>query len=101
MNPDQRTGDAGAEAEPLGRVSDGADHVPNEGAVALSVNPGVEVVGDQRETEAGLLGRLREADEVVRQMLFAGERVAELEYGCARTGSGRLLNPAHQPARRK
>ena len=88
MNPDQRTGDAGAEAEPLGRVSDGADHVPNEGAVALSVNPGVEVVGDQRETEAGLLGRLREANEVVRGVLFAGERVAELRHGPVRTGPG-------------
>jgi hypothetical protein len=83
------TGEAGAEPEPLGRLGDAADHAPDERAVALRVDPWVKVVGDQGEAEAGSFGALCEANEVVRGMLFAGERVAELWHGPIGTGPRR------------
>jgi len=58
----QRTRHAGAEAQLAGYLRDRADHIPNERAVALIVNPRMEVIRDERELEAGGLGRLRVAD---------------------------------------
>jgi hypothetical protein len=78
VDADRRTRDAGAELQPLRRLRDAADHAPDERALALRVDPGVVVVGDQREREAGLLRRARIAHEVVRAVLLRGERVAEL-----------------------
>ena len=67
VDADQRAGDARAEPEALGRLRDAADHAPDERALALRVVPRVEVVGDQAEREAGLLGELRVAHHVVRR----------------------------------
>jgi hypothetical protein len=49
----------------------------------------VEVVGDQPEVEAGLLGELRVVDEVVRKVLLGGERVSDLGHGDRTTASPR------------
>ena len=59
------TGDAGAEAQPLGGVGDAADDAPYERALALGVGPRVIVVGHEGELEACVLGCRREADEIV------------------------------------
>jgi hypothetical protein len=39
------------------RLRDRAGDRPHEGALALAIGPGVEVIGDERELEARLLGR--------------------------------------------
>ena len=46
--------------------------------MALLTDPGVEVVGDQREGETGPLGDLRLADELVRWMVFRRKGESEL-----------------------
>jgi hypothetical protein len=81
VDPDQRARDPGAEAEALRRAGDPADHAPYERAVPLLRDPWVEVVGDQAEAEARLLGRRRVGDEVARPVLLRRERVAELHGG--------------------
>ena len=79
MDPDRRAGHARAEAQLLGGLRDPADHAPDERALALRVDPGVVVVGDQRKGEARLLGQPGVAHEVVRAVLLRGERVAEFD----------------------
>ena len=44
---------------------------PDEGRIALLVDPRMEVVGDRGEVETGLLGPTREGNEVAGTMLFA------------------------------
>jgi hypothetical protein len=70
------TGHAGAKAQALGSVGDRADHAPDERAVALAVDPGVKVVGDQREGEADLLGAPGVAHQVVGRVFFARKGIA-------------------------
>jgi hypothetical protein len=78
MHANRRTRDTCTETKPLGLVRDRADHAPYERALALLIDPGMEVIGDQREVEAALLRPLREANEIVGRMLFTRERVTDL-----------------------
>ncbi len=55
VDPNGGAGDAGADAQALGLHRDAAEHGPDERAVPLSVDPWMEVVGDEREGEPGLL----------------------------------------------
>src|SRR5205085_746139 len=59
-------------------LRDPADHAPDERALALRVDPGVEVVRDEREAEADLFRAARVLDELAGRMLLGGERVAVL-----------------------
>ena len=81
MRSDQRAGDAGGELESLRRLRDPAEHTPDERALALGVDPGVEVVGDHREGEAQLLRPRGVANEVERCVLLGREPIAELRHG--------------------
>src|SRR5690606_27331442 len=74
------TGDAGAEPQALGFLSDRADDGPDEGAVPLPVDPGMIVVGDEGEGEPGLFRLAREAHQRRRVVLFAGEGVSDLSH---------------------
>jgi hypothetical protein len=49
--------------------------------VALRVDPRVEVVGDQREREARLLGQPGVPNEVGGRVLLRRQRIAELRHG--------------------
>ena len=51
---------------------------PDEGALPLAVDPGMEVVGDEREREARLLGPARVAHEIERTVLLARQRVPDV-----------------------
>jgi hypothetical protein len=77
VQPDQRARHGGAELDALGRLRDRADHAPDERAVTLSVDPRVDVVGDQHVSEARCLRALRVLDELGGRMLFGGEPVAD------------------------
>src|SRR5215470_11130703 len=55
MYAHRRAGHGCPELEPPRRVRDRPDHAPDEGALALSVGPGVKVVRDERERKAVLL----------------------------------------------
>ena len=80
MRADERTGDSCPDPERLGRLRDPAEDGPDERALALAIDPGMEVVGSERELEASLLRRPGVADEVVGRMLLRRERVAELDH---------------------
>src|SRR6185295_6535056 len=73
----RRTGDCGADLETARGLADRTDHRPDEGALTLPVRPWMEVIRDQREGEATVLGHLRVADQIGRRLLLARELVAE------------------------
>src|SRR5215218_10016073 len=52
---DEGTGDAGSELDALRTYRRRGEHRPGEAGVPLAVEPGVEVVADLDEVEAGLL----------------------------------------------
>jgi hypothetical protein len=81
MDPDRGTGHAGPDPEAVGDLSDPPDHRPDEWALALFVDPGVEVIRDEAERETRLFGSRRVADQVLRSMLFAGQLVSEFGHG--------------------
>src|SRR3954454_1506715 len=64
MGPDGRTRDAGAEDQTVGRLRDRSEDAPDEGALALAADPRVEMVRDESEREARLLGGTCVRDEV-------------------------------------
>jgi hypothetical protein len=66
-----RAGDRGADREALGGMGDGAEHGPHEGALTLPVSPGMVMVGDEGEAEAGILRHLRVADEIDSRLFLA------------------------------
>src|SRR5205814_109589 len=70
MDAEDRTGHARADLE-LRRRRDPADHRPDERALALPVDPRMEVVRELDVGEAGLLGALRRAHDLERSVLFA------------------------------
>ena len=78
VDPDQGTGDAGADAKPAGRLGDGAERRPDEWTLALLVDPRVVVVGDRGEAEARLLGHRGLSHQRPRSVLLAGETEADL-----------------------
>ena len=63
-----------------GRLGDGADDRPDERALALLVEPGVEVIGDPQGLEAGLLGELGLPDQFFRRVLFTRQEVSEFSH---------------------
>jgi hypothetical protein len=65
--------------EALGPGSDAADDAPHERGLGLALDPWVEVIRDERELEAVLLGQPGVADQVERWMLLAGERIADVD----------------------
>ena len=99
MDPHGRAGHARADPQALRRLRDAAEHRPHERALALRVDPRVEVVGDQREREARLLGAARVLDERARTELLARELVAELHHrplaapSVVRPGAGGVRRP--------
>ncbi len=58
MDAKARTSHAGTDDEFACDLRHAADHGPNKRGLALAVNPGVEMVGDQRKPEPMLLSRL-------------------------------------------
>jgi hypothetical protein len=81
MDPDRGTRHAGPDPEAIGDLSDPTDHRPDERALALFVDPGVEVIRDETERETRLFGFRRVADQVLRSMLFTGQLVSEFGHG--------------------
>jgi hypothetical protein len=77
VDPHRRTRYAGADDESLRRVGDRAEDAPDERTLALSVDPRVEVVGDEGEVEAAPLREDGMVDEVPRRVLLARQGVAE------------------------
>jgi hypothetical protein len=71
MDADQGTGDAGPELETIRRLCDCADNGPDKWRLTLTVDPGVVVVRDQSEVEAGFLRRARDLDQLCGWMLLA------------------------------
>ena len=61
----------GADDQLVGGLGDGTEHAPHERAVRMALDPRVEVVGDEREREAGLLGGAGVGHEVARAVLLA------------------------------
>lgn len=77
---DGGTGHRRHEADALRAVGHRPEDAPREGAVALRLEPGVEVIGHDGEVEPRLLGQLRLADEIVRGSLLGHERVTERRH---------------------
>ena len=75
------------------------EHRPHEGLWPCALHPGVEVVRDRAEVEAGILGPNREFDELPRAPLLAGERVTEIRH-CRRLSS-LVASMACLPTRRR
>jgi hypothetical protein len=73
MHPDQRAGDASAHAQRSGLPGYPAEHRPDEGALTLLLEPGVEVIRDQGKAEAHLLCAAGLFDKSIGPVLFAGE----------------------------
>src|SRR5688572_26824508 len=77
MDANHRARHTRAEAETVSRLRDAADHRPDERRLSLLVDPGMEVVRDERVLESRLLRLRRVADQVERHLLLARERVAD------------------------
>src|SRR5919197_3301881 len=80
MDPHERAGHAGPDAQSLAGLGNPAEDAPDEGALPLAVDPGVVVIGDQGKGEAGFLGPPGVADQVIGPMLLAGQCVADLGH---------------------
>ena len=66
----RRARDSRTQDQRVGRLRDCADRAPHEWALALGVQPRMEVIGDEREAEARLLGTTRIGDELGRRQLL-------------------------------
>jgi len=86
VDPRRRAGDGGRDAQPVGRGCDAAQHGPDERAVTLIIEPGVEVVGDPRGGEAGALGEDGGLDELAARMFLGGQEVADRRHGVGLPG---------------
>ena len=85
VDAQDRAGHAGPDADGRRRLGHAAEDRPHERAVALLVDPRVEVVRDRQEVEARLLGQARMAHQVGRSVLLAGECVAPRGHGPSST----------------
>ena len=90
MDADDRTGDAGADRQ-LCRRRDRADHRPDKWALALSVDPRMEVIRELDVGESGLLGALRRSHHLERAVLLARNPKADLHRlaCCTERAAGR------------
>ena len=77
------------------RRGDGADHAPHERALALLVEPRMEVVGDPHPLETGLLAPSAPGEQRPWPVLLRGQEVAELDHVIASP----LLLPRGMPPR--
>jgi hypothetical protein len=76
--PDSQKESAGHErGSGGGRLRDGPEDAPHEGALPLPVDPRMEMIGDEGEAEPGVLRNLGVPNEVGRRLLFARELVAK------------------------
>jgi hypothetical protein len=78
MITDEGTGDAGSEPHALRAHSRRGKDRPGEAGVVLAVEPGVEVVADLDEVEAGLLSANGLTYHLLRRIGFCDQLVAEL-----------------------
>ena len=85
VDAQDRAGHAGPDADGRRRLGHPAEDRPHERAVALLVDPRVEVVRDGQEVEARLLGQARMAHQVGRSVLLTGECVAPRGHGPSST----------------
>ena len=77
---DDRAGEAGGDADLRDARGDRAEHAPGEGRMALGFEPGVKMVGDRDEVEAGLLCQTRVLDQRSGAVLLAHQLVPELGH---------------------
>ncbi len=77
MGANQRARHARPDLERRRRAGDATENGPHERRVSLDIGPGMEVVADERELEACLLGLGGVAHEVCRSVLLAAECVSE------------------------
>ena len=75
MGAQQRAGHRGGDRK-RGTRGDGADHRPDEAALALLVQPGVVMVGDPQGVESGLLGHPGLPDELGRAGFLGGKEIS-------------------------
>src|SRR5215211_1312438 len=80
MDSDRWARDAGPDPQPLGCLGDAAQNGPDERRVALPIDPRMKVIGDPCEVEAGLLRPARVTNQLLRAVLLAGQRVADLGH---------------------
>ena len=73
----RRAGHGRADVQ-VGDGGDGPDHAPHERAVALLVEPRMEVVRDPHSVDAGLFGEPCLVDERRGWVLLTGQEVADL-----------------------
>src|SRR6185369_9225795 len=82
--------------QPLCPRRDPAEHRPGERALALAIQPRMEVIGQEGELEPGLLGTDGVADEVEWSVLLAREGIPEARVsGHAPTLRGEEHRPGH------
>src|SRR2546423_506828 len=93
VDADGRARHAGAELQLRGGLGHAADDAPHERTLALLVDPGMVVIGDQRECEAGLLRAGRVAHEVVRPEILVRYAARAEEAGLDRKST--RLNSSH------
>src|SRR4051812_8954639 len=67
-------GDARSKSQTFGGMGDGSNHAPYKWALPLAINPGVKMIRDQSESESRLFGEVSVVYEIVRPVLFTGER---------------------------
>ena len=90
MNANSWTGNARTDSKLACASCDRPEHRPDKRALALRVNPRVEVIGDQSKWEPGLFGSTRVSDQIGRTVLFARKCVTDLHQASV---------PAAQPSR--
>jgi hypothetical protein len=73
VHPYGRAGHRGAHFELVGHGRDASQDGPHEGALALGVDPGMEVIGDRGEIEADLFGSGRVGEELGRGPFFRAQ----------------------------
>src|SRR5687767_9040456 len=73
MDPKNRATDSHSDFDGLGRRRHASQHGPDEGAVALSTDPGVKVIRYGDEVESPLLGEDRHVDQSARAVLLGRE----------------------------
>ena len=78
-----RTGDVRHERDAPGRLGGRAEHAPGVRGMALCVQPREVVVADDREVEAGLLGKGDVSHELAGTRLLAHHRVADQGHDAA------------------
>jgi hypothetical protein len=80
MVTDGGAGDAGAHLQLLSGLGDRAQDCPRKGAFTLRIDPGMEMVGEEGQLEAGFLGSDCVTDKESGRMLFGAEVITEANF---------------------